>query len=156
MITSVQRQRETHPPKTFSLYLLLSFIIIVSALSGYLYYQYQKVYSKSINKANADASSIVAAVGKLILLPVGETPTVATVTDITKLKDQPFFKNAVNGNKVLIFSISKLAIIYDLKRNIVVNVGPVNIPTQQVQQIQKTKGGMPTITTAIRPTGNMK
>ena len=151
MITSEHEKKEIHSPKTFSLYLLLSSIILVSALSGYLYYQYQKVYPKSINKANSDAPSIVAAVEKLMLLPVGETPTVATVTDITKLNDQPFFKNAVNGNKVLIFSSSKLAIIYDLKRNIIINVGPVNIPTQQVQ---KTKVSIPNITKASNSTSN--
>lgn len=51
-------------------------------------------------------------VGKIVLLPSDETPTVATVSDITKLEDQPFFRNAKNGDKVIIYAGIRKAILY--------------------------------------------
>lgn len=65
-------------------------------------------------------------VGKLIILPTDEEPTIATVTDLKPLQDQPFFKNAKLGDKVLIYSVSKKAVLYREDQNIVVEVAPIN------------------------------
>ena len=51
-------------------------------------------------------------VAKLITLPTDEDPTIATVTDLSKLQSQPFFVHAQLGDKVLIYSKAKKAIIY--------------------------------------------
>ena len=111
------------------IFFLLSLSIILLGTTGYFYYQYQKLSKSPAGTqiaAQEETQRLAGDIGKLMLLPKDETPTVATVTDIDKLKDQLFFKNAANGNKVLIYPNSKLAIIYDPKVNLIVNVGPVN------------------------------
>jgi len=72
-------------------------------------------------------ASLVAAVGKLIDLPQGEDPTVATITDINKLADQPLFSKGANGDKVLIYPKAKKMIIYDPQANRVVDLETINI-----------------------------
>jgi hypothetical protein len=62
------------------------------------------------------------------LLP-SEMPTVATVKDITKLQGQEFFRNAKNGDRLLVFSVAKIAIIYRQKDHSIVNFGPISSPT---------------------------
>ena len=126
---SLHPARRRSASRVLYFYFIISFIVVFLGSTGYIYYYYKKsqnnplVVEKSIE---AEAKNIAQKVGILILLPQNETPTLATVTDITKLSMQPFFKNAANGNKVLIYPASKLAVIYDISRNLIVNVGPVN------------------------------
>ena len=51
-------------------------------------------------------------IGKFMELPIGEQPTLATVTDRAKLKGQVFFESAQNGDKLLIYPKAKKAILY--------------------------------------------
>ena len=120
---------------------LLVFLLVLglAATTGYFYYQYQKLSKSPVAsqvQAEEEAQKMIKAVGKLMLLPKDETPTVATVTDIEKLKDQPFFKDAKNGNKVLIYPNLKQVIVYDPEANLIINVGSVNFGDDQKQQTQ--------------------
>lgn len=129
---------KTSVSKKLFIYLLLLIVILLCSSTGYFFYQYRKLSQKLTKTKITDqeeTQGLVKNIGKFMLLPKDETPTVATVTDINKLKDQSFFKNASNGNKVLIYPNSKLAIIYDPKAKLIINVGPINF-SQQVQKIR--------------------
>lgn len=106
-------------------------ILVLAVIAGsgyYLYSQNQKSPSgQNPPSAQEEVKGLVSEVGKLIDLPTGEDPTVATVTDIEKLKDQPFFANAKNGDKVLIYTQAKKAILYDPNSKKILEVAPVNI-----------------------------
>src|SRR5450759_4383999 len=85
-------------------------VVLAAAPSLYYFRQYQNAQWKLNNPtevAKQEAKDTIAVVGKLMLLPADEEPTVASVTDTTKLKDQPFFANAQNGDKVLIYTKAK-------------------------------------------------
>ncbi len=77
--------------------------------------------------AQKQVTDLVDQVGKLVELPSGEAPTIATVTDKTKLNSQAFFKNAQNDDKVLIFTKAKRAVLYRPSTNKVIEVAPLNI-----------------------------
>lgn len=109
--------------------------------AGYMYSQYQTLKNdpNASQKAQADkAAAIKAKVSKLISVPADETPTLATVTDKEKLKDQPFFKDAQNGDQILIFPQAKKAIIYREKENRLINVGPIAITSDKATTQQTT------------------
>ncbi len=76
----------------------------------------QEAYQKEIE-------GVMERVSKLIILPAG-IPRLATIKDAKALAaQQPFFKNAENGDKILIYK--DRAIIFNPTKNILVNVGPV-------------------------------
>lgn len=77
-----------------------------------------------------DLQKTIAKVSRLIVLPTDEQPTLATVSDIEKLKDQPFFTNAKNGDKVLIYPRSLKAILYSPSQDKIIEVSSVNVPPQ--------------------------
>lgn len=77
--------------------------------------------------ARAAVSQTVGQVSKLVDLPTNETPTLATVTDASKLKNQTFFAKTENGDKVLIYTQAKLAVLYRPSIDKVINIAPLNI-----------------------------
>ncbi len=129
-------------------------IVLVLAGGGYFYYQYtQSQNSKNNPSASAqdEVKKLVAEVGKLIELPQGEDPTVATVTDIGKLKDQPFFQKAKNGDKVLIYSGARKAILYDPVAKKVIDIAPLNIGTGSAQIASSSSSLKPSVKPSPKP-----
>ncbi len=115
----------------FALVILL--FIAVGTVS-YFYIQFaapkNNPSAQTQTDVQTDVKNLVAMVGKLIVLPQGENPTIATVTDPERLRDQPFFLNAQKGDKVLIYTNAKKAILYSPLDNKIVEVAPVNIGPQ--------------------------
>lgn len=109
--------------------------LLVVGGGGYFYYQNQKGGSLANppQGSQEEVKKLVDEVGKLMDLPPAETPTVATVTDITKLQAQPFFARAKNGDKVLIYQNNGRAILYDPQAKKIVEVAPINVGTQSAQ-----------------------
>lgn len=109
---------------------ILVVVTLVAAGSAYYFYDEANGLKKDPNKiTREETASLIAKLDKLIVLPEGETPTVATVSDPEKLKDQAFFAKAKIGDKVLIYASAKKAILYDAENNKIVEVAPINIGT---------------------------
>ena len=107
--------------------LVLGLIIVLGGTTIYFFVGSHESASDKAAAQNAkELSDTVAEVGKLVLLPVGETPTLATVSDPSKLKDQSFFENAVVGDKVLIYAQARKAILYSPSRHKIIEIAPIN------------------------------
>lgn len=107
--------------------IVLFSILLIAAVGSSLYFysKYQSLSKQSNTKE--DTAVTLAAVGKLMMLPEGETPTVASVADAEKLRDQPFFTGAMNGDKVLLYTEAKKAILYRPSTNKIVDVAPITV-----------------------------
>ncbi len=78
-------------------------------------------------QSQAETASLIKEVGAFVLLPDGETPTIATVTDIERLKSQEFFGRAQNGDMVLVYTSARLAVLYRPSFKKVLTVSTVTI-----------------------------
>lgn len=127
----------------------LAALVILSAVpSVYFFNQYRTAQQKLANPteyAKEEARSIREKVGKLIELPPDEEPTIATVTDAAKLAEQPFFARSQNGDKVLIFTNAKKAVLYRPETNKIIEVAPVNIGNNQASPSAQTVTPIPTL-----------
>lgn len=133
--------------KFISKHQLMPTIIIVLLLGlgagGYFFYQSQKavqftgVTSTGQILDKEQIKSLIADIRKVTQLPQGEDPNVATVVDIGKLKNQPFFAEGKNGDVVLMYPNAKKVFLYDPGAKKIVNIAPLtagNTPTpQQIQ-----------------------
>jgi len=124
-------------PLIFFLVIPLVISIAIGAVSLKLYLDAQNKLSQFESQkspANPTPSideikNIVKKAGKHILLPEN-LPQLINVTNVDSIKkDQPFFKNARNGNKLLIYP--NKVIIYDPVRDIIIDIAylkPTDIP----------------------------
>lgn len=117
--------------KQHILVVLIGVTVLSSGAAVYFYNQYSAPQQNPDKVAQDEVNKLVAQVGKLIILPEGETPILATVADPEKLKDQVFFTKAKIGDKVLIYTNAKKAILYNPESNKIVEVAPINIGPSQ-------------------------
>lgn len=81
---------------------------------------------------------ITGVVSRVIDLPKDEEPTLATVNDVSKLQGQSFFKNAQNGDKVLIYSKSGRALLYRPVQNRVIEFTSISLGSSNTSNSQTT------------------
>ena len=117
----------------FILFVLTVVGTVIGIGAGIYYYtRYQKtVRELQVTQQNPQdvVKFYVEKVSKLIDLPQDEDPQIATVTDLQRLKNQPFFAKAKVGDRVLLYTKNKKAILYDPLANKVMEVGPLILPT---------------------------
>lgn len=114
------------------LVIILALLVLVAGGAAAYFYQKVRTLEQNPQKiVQEQIKEVVARVSRLIILPEGEDPTVATVSDPEKLKDQPFFAKAKKGDKVLIYTNAKRAILYDPVAEKIIEVAPINIGSAQ-------------------------
>jgi len=114
--------------------MIMATLIFVGAIGAgvYFYWQYQEVVKNPEIITKQETAWVLEKVNKLIDLPQDETPTIATVLDKDKLKDQDFFKKAENGDKIIVYMKAKKAVLYRPNTNKIIEVAPVF--TDETQQ----------------------
>jgi|SRR3989344_6274044 len=129
-VEEIADEDDNKPKLKLRSYLVSFLFVVVIVASGAAYYFYNQAsgLKNDPNKtAREETEKLVAQVGKLIVLPEGEVPTIATVSDPEKLKDQPFFTRAKTGHKVLIYTNARKALLYDPENHKIIEVAPINI-----------------------------
>jgi hypothetical protein len=110
---------------------LTAVLIVVILLAGFLYH----LHENSLNKAKGPSSQsqinkTVNEVGKLMLLPSGEQPTLAIVNNASQYRSVSFFKDAENGDELLVYAQAREAILYRPSINKIISVAPLNVSNQ--------------------------
>lgn len=132
---------------------LITIVIFITGLNYFLHYQKnQNVKTNPILASELEQETIVSKIGKLIELPATEAPTIATVTDITKLNGQPFFQHAKKGDIVLIYPKANEAILYDPIANKILELGPINNNPQTTAMSNAAVAGASTQSLIASPT----
>ena len=128
---------------TSTLIFLSAVVLLTIATSRSL--ERQTEMTKLIGLAEAQGGDMTVArqlfdtmqkVSKLTKLPTDETPVFATIGDISKLKTQPAFKEAINGDLILLYQKSQWVYIYRPSINKIVSQGPFALPQPEAQSQQ--------------------
>lgn len=111
--------------KTVIIFLLIICILLI-LLTVYKYYEYSNLIKNSNNLLKIESEKIVKSIDAFYNLPKNETPTVATITNYKELDKTLFYKDAKNGDKIVIYTKNQLAIIYRPSINKIVSVASIN------------------------------
>ncbi len=125
--TKKSKKKRVKAPKGKALVVLL--IVALIGVAGFMTFKYMDLKQNPNKVTEAEQKSLIQKVGKLMKLPDGEQPSIATVSDKEKLKDQAFFSKAENGDTLLIYTTAKQAILYREKDNQIIQVAPIAIDT---------------------------
>lgn len=111
---------------------ILVIILVLVAIFGiygtsHYYNKYQSLKTNANVEAEKATQELVSVLGKLMELPKGEVPTIATISDKEKLKGQTFFAQAENGDVLFAYTTSMKAILYRPATNKIINVAPISI-----------------------------
>lgn len=122
-------------------FLLAALIILLALVPSIYFYKQNQDTKKKLGETTSQQKSdevgqTIDKVSKHALLPTNEQPTVATVTDVSKLAGQEFFANAQTGDKVLVYTKARKAILYRPSIDKIVEMAPLNTeaPVSQPQQ----------------------
>ncbi len=120
---------------------ILTVVVLVllvgsSITAGYFYLQWKKAVTAP--SAEEEIAEVTEVIGTFMELPTGEVPTIATVLDKEKLADQAFFNNSQNGDKVLIYTTAKKAILYRPSTKKVIEVAPIYFDETAQAQVDNT------------------
>ena len=103
--------------------------VIAVVFAGWMLLQNRQLQNEQATKTSAKSEVTNQEVAKKVAAVYDapkETPSVAKVADRSKLPNEPFFQNAKQGDYVLIYPNAKIALIYRLSENKVVNIGPIS------------------------------
>lgn len=126
-------------------------LVVILAATSFYFYRKATHTNQSDELTQQEVQSLVAEVSKIALVPTGETPVVATVSDPEQLKNQPFFIDAKKGYKVLIYTNEKKAVLYDPVSKKIVNMAPLNMDSQKVSQPQDQTPSSTATTAGTKP-----
>jgi hypothetical protein len=104
--------------------------LLIAMLGYFAYMQYQasmiETPEQQAAKAEEQKNAVIAKVKALTVLPE-EEPVLFTVNDAELLKSQQaFFKDAQNGDVLLVFQNDSKALIFRESTNQIVNAGPIS------------------------------
>ncbi len=111
---------------------ILAIVVTVLAIGllSYGYFSTKNELSKLTDPqaaAQAEAEDLAKQISVFLELPKDETPTLATVSDVTKLQEQLFFQKAQNGDRVLVYAQAQRAVLYRPSTKKVIEYAPVNL-----------------------------
>jgi hypothetical protein len=151
MSETVQETRNTPKPKKSSGFLsiikksiALLFLLAFAGSVAWGFWSY-KMYQDAKNQINQltsldgqqelaqqEIDKVLDRVRIHMLLPDDEEPVMATVVDAQSLaQEQDFYKDASNGDRVIVYQKAQKAILYNPDKDIIVNVGPIFLDETQ-------------------------
>jgi hypothetical protein len=107
-------------------YFITGFIVIAVSLGVWLLVVNRDSSSSGTGSGQRQIDIAVSKIGRHILLPSGEQPTLATINDVSKYSSVEFFKNATDGDQLLVYAQARQAILYRPSIDKIIAVAPLD------------------------------
>lgn len=130
-------------------------IVTLLVATGTLFWKYTKLKDTPTAKGQATTKRILGQVGEHYALPTGEEPTIAQVKDKSKLTGQAFYKDAQNGDYIIIYTGAKVALLYRESTHKIINVGPVSVENKPAVSFLNGSGISDKAQTAVNSLGDL-
>ena len=159
MSTVTKSTKRAFNLKYLSIIVIILALLIGAGIYGYGEYSDLREENKKLSNpqesAKLETDRIKSEVSSIIEVPADEEPTIATVSDASKLSNQAFFAKAQNGDKLVMYSKAKKAILYRPSTKKIIEVAPINLgdnsDKEKTESTTKTETPTTPATTATDP-----
>lgn len=136
-----------------SLLAIVFLLMLCSTIFFYIKYQEAQDVLSATSGSNAqEVAEVVRKVSRHIVLPENEQPTLATVSEVDKLRVQNFFLKAENGDKVLIYPQARKAYLYRPRTDKLIEVSPIAVGDESATTPQNSQATqLPTTQPQVTP-----
>lgn len=104
-------------------------VVLFAAVPSVYFYHKSQLAEQELKGTTSTkletTAEVIKRVSRHILLPSGEQPTLATVSDASKVRNQSFFASAANGDKILVYAQAKKAFLYRPSIDKLIEVAPL-------------------------------
>lgn len=118
----------------FAVAALLSVLLVFIALLYYQQKQTERLLKSPDNAHEESSRRLIDQIGKHVLLPKDEKPTVATVSDVSKLAKQPFFADAQNSDRVLVYTKARKVVLYRPASDRIISFSSLNLEQKSLPE----------------------
>lgn len=142
---SVLREQKVLPPRprqqaSLHIWKYLAGTIVCAVVVGVAVWYFFVDTLTAEQKRQEYVSGIVTKIAKLVLIPPGETPTIGVIPDPANItENKEFFKNASQGDYLVVFPNARLMLIYNPTKNIVINMGYAEGAVEKSAETNKDK-----------------
>lgn len=119
------------PKKIISLHTVVISImaLLLVAVSVFTLYLFSQLPAQKEQEVEKNLAKTIQQVGRHAVLPQNETPTLLTVADPALLSDQEFFAEAQEGDKVLVYAVAGVAILYSPSKDRIITMSSFEVPS---------------------------
>ncbi len=96
--------------------ILLFLLVILTLILANHYYRAYAQLQESVTPgvlSLSEQAAITEELSEIMVLPAGETPLIATISNPLLLLGQPFYRNAQKGDKVFVYCVARKSILYN-------------------------------------------
>jgi len=107
-------------------YLIILIIVLIGIFGVLVFLSVKNLQPQASSPSTSQEGDILSKLSSVMILPDEKNPKIATISDVDKLKtqDQEFYKNAKNGDTIIIYS--SIVVIYRSSENKIVNIAPIS------------------------------
>jgi hypothetical protein len=119
--------------------LAIVIVLFLIIIGGAYYYWTQTNKVQTIEPTVAEVKAVLTQLQKHMVLPTDEDPQIGRIDDpIEAAKVQPFVAGAQKGDLLIVYVKAHKAIVFSPARDLIINVGPVSVGSDQTEATPKT------------------
>ncbi len=121
--SSIGPSKKVSHKKFYFLIIFLALFVLLACYTAFYFYKKSKVVTmKEENTAQEQLEETLTLLGSIAILPAGDEPVLAIVSDPSQLKNDAFFVDSQIGDRVIIYPKIGRAFLYRPSVNKIVNI----------------------------------
>lgn len=153
----IKRYHHNHPVASTLIAVLIVGILAGGGYAGFRYYQHytspDEAFKREAKAYETNYKEMMSEADKQVDLPKDEIPVMAAVSDENAVRNQEFFQDAKNGDRIILYKKNKKAFLYRPSTKKVIAQAPLKFVEKEEEAVAgaESVAGTPESSTSAAP-----